>query len=173
MGILFEKKQIVFNRYEFKTSSSLRQNNAIQIKTINEVILETHPLSIIINKNEILFVPENQRKDLMKIVHENQITISKRYDIWQGLMEPFLETPPSSSEQNETHQKLLNNGLTHNEVLDIRERLKKVMQGWASICWNRNYLGQYDLLLNKKEIYALHFPHNFYWWTMKIALRNL
>lgn len=173
MGLTFESNKIIFNRYEFKANSTLRKNNVIQAKEINEVILGTHPLSIVINKKEILFITEHYKEELLRFAQNNKIKSSQRYDIWKGLIEPFLENPPSQIEQNKTIETLIQNGLKQSEIQDIRERLKKVMQGWASISWSRNYLGQYDLLLNKKEIYSLHFPHNFYWWTMEIALRNL
>ena len=172
--IEFQEDSIKINRYEFLSSSSCKKKPLIHKDQIDEVSFLTYPPSFVREGKEIIFIPEKYSDAFEAFVLKNELKISERYDIWQGLMQPFVEALDEEDEEEDTEtlQMLEENGVPTTEALEIREKLNQVLKGSAKIAWNRHYLGHYDLLLNKKEIFALLFPKNFYWWTMEIALRN-
>lgn len=169
--VIFHDNYIEFKQYEFQVSS-VRENAKITADLINEVNLNTSPPSIIINHNEVLFIEGRYKKKFIEFVKHNKLKVENRFDIWEALNEVFLDTEFTPQHQERTIQQLELNGLTRAEIEEIRAKIKELMSGWGSVAWEWNYLGHYDLLLNKKQSYLLLFPKDFYWWTMEIALRN-
>ena len=83
------------------------------------------------------------------------------------LCEPYLDTEFDKEHQKRTINSLVENGLSEEEVLRIRNKINNIMLFTNSVVWEWCHLGQHDYLtwtsfLSKKK----------YWWTMEIALRN-
>ncbi len=169
--VIFHENSLEIIQYEFQ-SSTVRDKPLINISQINEVNLNTNPISIVINHNEIIFIEDKYNKDFLELVKRNNLKVENRFDVWAAINEIFLETEFTPKHHERSFRTLQENGLQQQEVIDIREKIKDLMTGWLSITWSFNYLGQYDLLLNKKQSYLLLFPREFYWWTMDIALSN-
>lgn len=170
-NIRFLENAIEIKQYEFQ-SSNIRTNPLIKLEDINEVNLNTSPASIVINHNEVIFIDTRYKQDFIKFVREKKLKVENRFDIWEAINEDFLDTEFTHNHKQRTLQQLNENGFSLDEVKDIRSKIEKLMDGWASVSWEWMYLGHYDLLLNKKQSYLLLFPKDFYWWTMDIALRN-
>lgn len=169
--VIFHENSLEILQYEFQ-SSTIRDKPLINVTQINEVNLNTNPISIVINHNEIIFIENKYHKDFLDFVKKNDLKIENRFDVWAGINEVFLETELTPQHYEKTFQNLKENGIEKEKVIEIREKIKDLMVGWRSISWSFNYLGQYDLLLNKKQSFLLLFPRDFYWWTMDIALSN-
>ncbi len=169
--IIFHEEAIEIQQYEFQVSN-IRHTPIISIEQINEVNLNTFPASIVINHNEIIFIENRYKVDFIKYVKDKKLKVNNRFDIWSAINEVFLDTEFTEQHLERTLKQLETNGVSATEVAQIRTEVSDIMQGWAAIAWEWNYLGQYDLLLNKKQSYLLLFPREFYWWTMEIALRN-
>ena len=169
--IIFHENRMEILQYEFHISI-IRENPSIEAHQINEVNLRTHPPTIVINNNEVIFIEDRQKHDFIDFVKRNKIKVEDRFDIWEAINEDFLETEFTEHHKEKTLLALEENGISRTEVGEIREKIKDLMSGWASVTWDYEYLGHYDLLLNKKEPYLTHFPRDFYWWTMEVALRN-
>lgn len=169
--IIFSDKGIELRHYTFR-SSSIRHENLITLEDINEVNLNTFPPSIVINHKEVIFIDTNLRKKFIEFVKQHDLKVENRFDIWEAINEAFLDTEFTESHKKRTLENLAKNGIPPEEVAQIRQEITEIMGGWGSIAWEANYLGHYDLLLNKKQAYLLRFPKDFYWWTMEIALRN-
>ncbi|GAB4400555.1 MAG: hypothetical protein OHK0053_22220 [Microscillaceae bacterium] len=169
--IIFHEDAIEIRQYEFQVSS-IRENPIISLDLINEVNLNTFPVSIVINHNEVIFIESRYQKDFVQFVKEKKLKVENRFDVWEALNEVFLDTEFTEAHKERTLAQLEENGFTREEIVQIRSEVSELMQGWAAVAWEWNYLGQYDLLLNKKQSYLLLFPRDFYWWTMEIALRN-
>jgi hypothetical protein len=169
--VIFHENYIEFKQYEFQVSS-VRDRPKITAEMINEVDLNTSPPSIVINHNEVIFIESRYKKKFIEFVKQNKLKVENRFDIWEALNEVFLDTEFTPQHQERTLQQLQQNGFSQEEVLEIRDKIRELMSGWGSVAWEWNYLGHYDLLLNKKQSYLLLFPKDFYWWTMEIALRN-
>jgi len=169
--IIFHEDSIEIRQYEFQVSN-VRNIPIITLDQINEVNLNTFPPSIVINHNEVIFIETRYKIDFMKYVKDKKLKVNNRFDIWGAINESFLDTEFTEQHQERTLNDLKANGIETLEVESIRNEVADIMQGWAAIAWEWNYLGQYDLLLNKKQSFLLLFPKEFYWWTMDIALRN-
>ncbi|TAE74582.1 MAG: hypothetical protein EAZ85_04315 [Bacteroidetes bacterium] len=169
--VIFHENSLEILQYEFQ-SSTVRDKPLVSVAQINEVNLNTNPISIVINHNEVIFIEDKYNKDFLEFVKRNNLKVENRFDIWAAINEDFLEAEFTSQHQERTFQSLQENGLSKESVIEIREKVQDLMKGWLSITWSFNYLGQYDLLLNKKQSFLLLFPRDFYWWTMDIALSN-
>ncbi|MCU0446973.1 MAG: hypothetical protein MUE85_18910 [Microscillaceae bacterium] len=169
--VTFHEHTIEIRQYEFQVST-IREKKKIAIDQINEVNLNTSPPSIVINHNEVIFIEAKYQKKFLEFVKTNKLKVENRFDIWEAINEVFLEMDFTPQHQERTLTQLEVNGVSRAEVAEIREKVSDLMSGWGAIAWDRNYLGHYDLLLNKKQSYLLLFPKDFYWWTMGIALRN-
>lgn len=169
--VIFHENSLEILQYEFQ-SSTIRDKPLINVAQISEVNLNTNPISIVINHNEIIFIEDKYNKDFLDFVKRNDLKVENRFDIWSAINEIFLDTEFTAQHYERTLQSLEQNGVKKEKVIEIREQVKELMTGWLSITWSFNYLGQYDLLLNKKQSFLLLFPRDFYWWTMDIALSN-
>ncbi len=169
--IIFHPDSIEIKQYEFQVSN-IRSSPVIPIDQINEVNLNTFPPSIVINHNEVIFIETRYKVDFIKYVKDKKLKVNNRFDIWGAINEDFLDTEFTAQHKKRTLNNLEVNGIQREEVEDIRKEVEDIMQGWAAIAWEWNYLGHYDLLLNKKQSFLLLFPREFYWWSMEIALRN-
>ncbi|MDX2301229.1 MAG: hypothetical protein NW226_00460 [Microscillaceae bacterium] len=169
--VRFNEDSIEIRQYEFQTSS-VRDTPFIKLEHINEVNLNTFPPSIVINHNEVIFIEARYKRDFIEFVRKNKLKVENRFDIWESINEEFLDTEFTEQHQERTFEQLKINGIEREEVIEIRDKIRELMSGWASVAWEWNYLGHYDLLLNKKQSFLLLFPKDFYWWTMEIALRN-
>ncbi|NJO03382.1 MAG: hypothetical protein HC880_18365 [Bacteroidia bacterium] len=169
--VRFHSNAIEVRHYEFQ-SSSVRDQALIKLEDLNEVNLHTYPPSIVINHNEVIFIEARYKKEFIEFVKQNGLKVENRFDIWSAINEVFLDTQFTEQHQERTLLQLEENGLLREEVQQIRKKIQSLMSGWAAVAWEWNYLGHYDLLLNKKQSFLLLFPRDFYWWTMEIALRN-
>lgn len=169
--VRFSNNFMDIRQYEFPTSS-IRENPIIYADQINEVNLNTYPPSMVINHREVIFIEEKYQAEFMDFVKRNELKISNRLDIWEVINRVFLDVELSEEDIEQDLQKLEENGIPRDEAKDIQQKVQGVMTGWAAVAWEWNYLGHYDLLLNKKQSFLLFLPTDFYWWTMEIALRN-
>jgi hypothetical protein len=169
--VIFHEKTIEIRQYEFQVST-IREKKKITLEQINEVDLNTSPPSIVINHNEIIFIEAKYQKKFLEFVKMNKLKVENRFDIWEAINEVFLEMDFTPHHHDRTLSQLETNGVSRAEVAEIREKISDLMSGWGAVSWDRNYLGHYDLLLNKKQSFLLLFPKDFYWWSMDIALRN-
>lgn len=169
--VIFHENSLEILQYEFQ-SSTIRDKPLINVTQISEVNLNTNPISIVINHNEIIFIEDKYNKDFLDFVKRNDLKVENRFDIWSAINEVFLDTEFTPQHYERTLKSLKENGIQKEKVIEIREKIKDLMTGWRSISWSFNYLGQYDLLLNKKQSFLLLFPRDFYWWTMDTALSN-
>lgn len=169
--IVFHQDAIEIRQYEFLVST-IREKPLIHVSQINEVNLNTFPPTIVINHNEVIFIESKYKTEFIQFVKQAGLKIEDRFDIWKTINEVFLDTEFTAHHHQKMMEGLVQNGFTEVEIKEIRTEIDELMQGWASVAWEWNYLGHYDLLLNKKQAYLLHYPRDFYWWTMEIALRN-
>ena len=123
-----------------------------------------------IDNGEIVFLNHDDKDRIKEFIKINKIKVADKVDVWNLLSNGFLDTE-FSSEEKQDHQKILfENGFTENEIEKIKKRIKWTLSG----TWEWQYLGHWDLLAmkqNRNPFYP-YFGENFYWWTMKIALKG-
>ncbi|MDY8134472.1 hypothetical protein [Aquimarina sp. 2201CG5-10] len=165
IDIKFEENEILFsNGYYFK-QSPVHKRKKIVSNQVSEINLNTFPPSLVYQENEVIFVKHELKNALEKFATVHKIPIINRFDIWEHINLPYLDTEFEEHEKNQSKDLLSQNGIDELELKNIRKKIARTM-AINFLVWEWNYLGLFDYLvwtyLNKKK----------YWWSMEIALRN-
>ncbi len=166
MEIELKTDRIVLPRGYFCKHSLVAEPSEIPVQIINEVNLQTFPPSLLIHHKEVIFLPRISNEELKDFVTRNELPLSQRFDIWNAIIEPFLDTEFDEEEQKATLRQLALNGIPEQEVKAIRRKIRFPM-ALNMFAWEWVYLGQFDYLN-----WAPFISRKKYWWTMDIALRN-
>ena len=114
---------------------------------------------------EVLFVPAGQKDELVAWCTASGVPLIEPEDVWELLLEPFLDTVHSEEWQLRTRAQLRECGFSDEEVEAIRARYRERVLRYNAILWDWVYLGQLDLLEATGG--------SAYWESMKIAWRGL
>jgi len=170
-GVEFLESSIRFINYEFPPAS-IFPGATIKVGDIMEVDLVAAPPCFRIGE-ELIFVSAVHKDRLKQFADQNEIPIISRIDLWDAILEPFLDTEFSQEQQQRTLDKLAEFGLDENKVDSWRDKVKEamVLYNFGTGLWDWVHLGQWDLLtahmgsLNEDEF------GNLYWDSMELALR--
>ncbi|MWA04088.1 hypothetical protein F8568_027640 [Actinomadura sp. LD22] len=130
---------------------------------------------------ETLFVPRERKSDLEAFCRRHGIERVARPDVWEDLLEPFLDTRIAPDQESATLDRLRDAGFAAHEVSAIRRRLTPLMLAYNfdAMVWAWAYLGLFDLLhaANAPVVDPglqadLGEPAAFYAWAMAIADRH-
>lgn len=164
--LTFTDKGIKFGyTYPFK-HSSLRKNPFVLKEAINEVTLSSYLPSLVINNQEVIFIPILYAEKLKAYAQQHNLPISDRVDIWGAITFVFLDIACTEEELVGNYALLAENGLPKEEVKTIRKRIEKEMLWLTMYTWEWMGYSHYDVL--KHTIHR----KSFYWYSMDIALRN-
>jgi len=163
--VKFYKDEIIFpNGYFFK-HSLITKTQKINAVNISEINLNTYPPSLVYQAKEIIFIKDEYKDEFQQFAEHNNIPIVQRFDIWEHINRPYLDTEFEDIEKKESLKLLAENGISKIELGKIRRKVIKTMF-INFIAWEWAYLGLFDYLnwtfLTKKK----------YWWSMEIAMRN-
>jgi hypothetical protein len=153
------------NGYYFRPSS-LKKEKRLPFSKIQEFRINTHPVSALINENELIFLLGIEAKDIL-LNDKLSIKAKRRNDNWCLLCEEFLDTELSETERIANIQKLEESGISKEEQIKIKKKLKFRFLIRTMATWEWVYYGQYDVLT---ELWPL--TRKKYWWTMDVALRK-
>ncbi|GAB3944071.1 hypothetical protein GCM10028805_11200 [Spirosoma harenae] len=168
--IIIESGYLTIPSYPFKPSIAYRQTRFIATDFTN-IDVSAAPPAIRVN-NELLFVSAKQKDNLIWFAETNQIPIVKRDDLWDGLLEPFLDTEYT----DETHQRIVNwlgtYGLSEEMIASIRDEVEKPMYAYnfGTMLWEWVHLGAFDVLCAMQSTYNADRFADFYRSVMTIAL---
>jgi hypothetical protein len=155
--------EIRFPNGYFFEQSPINNEKIISSVSITEINLHTFPPSVVVNDKEVVFVRHDQQEQLKEFAIKNNIQPTERFDIWEHLSQPFLDTEFEQYEKEKTIEELAKNGISPDETKSIRKKIGRFTY-IASMEWI--YLGHYNYLqsrdINKEK----------YWWANEIALRN-
>ena len=175
--IKFFDDSIGFSNYVFSPSKVYSKSSMKKIlaEKIDEIDLQGAPPVLKIG-DELIFVSAEHRSELESFASRNNIAVQTRFDIWDAILEPFIDTefPPENAKRNK--ENLERYGLGEEQVQKWRERVGETMVAYnfGTGLWDWAHLGLWDLLnayqlgLGEKlteEQYA-----QLYWDSMKIAL---
>ncbi len=163
LQIEITNSEILFPNGYFFEHSPIHKSKRIAIENITEVNLRTWPVSVVINDNEVIFLRHDQTEQLKAFSFRNNLPVIERFDIWEHLSHPFLDTEFEKSEQEKTIEQLAKNGVSPEETKSIRKKMGRFYY-IASMEWI--YLGQYDYLQSRR------LTEEKYWRVNEIALRN-
>lgn len=165
IAIEVKDKEIKFPKGYFFTCSPIHELRSIHCKDIAEINRDTFPPALIYKGKELIFIKSELLSELESFAKRNHIPLRNRFDIWEHLNRPFLDTQFEEEEKRNTVQLLAENGISEEELKNIRKKISRTM--WQNFfAWEWTYLGLFNYLswtfLSEKK----------YWWAMEIGLRN-
>ncbi|MHA7967767.1 hypothetical protein ACX93W_27000 [Paenibacillus sp. CAU 1782] len=172
-----EENGIRFLEYPF-TAATVYPNGFLPVADIKEILPGQYPPEIRTVGGEVLFVHHPFKSELEQFALQHQIPIVSRVDIWDFILEEFLDTEYSEEMKLGTFAVLNDAGLEREEVVELRQSVAGVMMAYnfGSMLWEWVHLGLYDLLnaysgVMTGDRYKLE-PEafgEFYWKAMHIA----
>lgn len=128
---------------------------------------------------ETLFVSHELREELARAAEAHAVPTVRREDVWDMLLEPFLDTWFDDDFQKRTLQRLEENGIGRAETESIRERVGFPMLHHNAMLWEWVHLGLWDLLEAHRNVWVRLLRgltpgryRAFYAWAMEIAGRG-
>jgi hypothetical protein len=175
--IEFFENSIGFRDYDFFPSTVYTRTSMKKIMAgeIDEIDLDAAPPTLKID-NELVFISAEFRSDLESFAKRNGIEVKSRFDIWDAILEPFIDTEFTAENAERNQENLMKYGLGKDQVAEWRDRVRESMiaYNFGTGLWDWVHLGLWDLLsaykhgmgerLTKDEYTQL------YWSSMKIAL---
>lgn len=170
MEVGIAESAISYRRYPF-FPASVREHPLVEPSVIGEVNPDGNPPTIRL-KREILFVPASQREELRHFARQNGIPVRRRYDVWEGLLQPFLDAEFDAAERQATIAELERHGVGRAEVDEVRGLVGRRMIFYTCLTWEWAHYGLYDVL----QVMHPLFPgkkrfRRFYSRAMDLALR--
>jgi len=161
----------MFQEYPF-SPSIIYPSKLLMATDIKEINEKAAPPEIRTQQGEVLFIPATQKDDLVKFAEQNKLPVIHRFDIWDLLLEPFLDTEFKVEEKERTLRILEQNGVNQKECERIRAEVSDVMllYNFSAGLWEWVHLGLADLLSAQGGTMTEPEFHKFYWDAMEIAL---
>jgi len=161
---------ILFEKHYWFGKATVNKSPMVKAEQINEAILLSSLVSIVINSNEVIFLNDGHTDELRAFAERNNIPVSERTDVWSLILNPFLDTSYDNEEKEREFEFefLEQEGFSRKELKSLRCRVSFSMYNRTFATWEWMYYGHWDVL---RSHYT--FPwKNFYWESMEIALRN-
>jgi hypothetical protein len=173
----FFESSIGFRNYEFFPSTVYTRTGMrkVMAEEIDEIDLNAAPPALKINK-ELVFISAEFRLELEIFAKRNGIEVKSRFDIWDAILEPFIDTEFTAENSERNQENLKRYDLGKEQVTEWRDRVRESMiaYNFGTGLWDWAHLGLWDLLnayklglgekLTKNEYTQL------YWSSMEIAL---
>lgn len=181
MRAIFHPDSIEFENYPF-APASVASGKRLPHALIRDVDVSASPPEIRTQQGETLFVSAVQREAFQAAVHSAAIPTQKRFDVWDNLLEPFLDTEFTQSAHYRTIESLCSRGFTEDEIVQIRSRVERPMihYNFDVPRWEWVSLRLFDLLSAfqpRCPLWTWIDPRvnrfqRFYWDAMRIAERG-
>jgi len=163
----FGPEVILFPKGYYFNHGYLKNKNELSYASIDEIRINTHPVSAKINGNEIVFLCGAEREDCEKMATAQNIPTTEPTDNWSLICDEFLDVELNQDYVERIMAELIKAGISEEETKAIRKTIRWRMEAKTYFSWEWIYYGQFDVL---EVLYPLR--ENKYWWTMEIALRD-
>ena len=173
LNVEFLESGVVFRDYPFPTAS-IYPSGVVAYEAIREVLPDMAPPEIRTHRGEVLFVTAMQKEQLRAAAEQHGLRIAARVDVWDLLLEPFLDTEFSEQDQARTLAILEENGISRERCEALRSQVGAAMYryNFSTMLWEWVHLGLYDLLLAIQDDLSWTLSGGmeaFYWEAMSIA----
>ncbi|MFW9842982.1 MAG: hypothetical protein ACFFEV_00215 [Candidatus Thorarchaeota archaeon] len=176
-AIKFFEDAIGFKKYDFPPSTVYSRIGMKKVlaEKIDEIDLQGAPPTLKVD-NELIFISAEHRSELESFAKRNNIEIRARFDIWDAILEPFIDTEFTPEDAKQIQENLEKYGLGEETVQKWRERVKEAMiaYNFGTGLWDWVHLGQWDMLnaykLGMGEKLTEEEYTQLYWNSMEIAL---
>lgn len=144
---IFTESGIRFENYPYPPASVYPDGEVLYAE-IQEINSQSAPPEIWTKEGDILFISAMQREELKAKAREQNIPDICRADVWDMILDPFLDTTFTKEEEERTIKRLEEQGVSRKEVMRLREELKDVMiaYNFDSMLWDWVHLGLSDAL---------------------------
>ncbi len=170
--VRFAPGAVVFHAYPFP-GARVHNSGEVAWSEVDEVDLEAAPPEVRV-RGETLFVSATRKDELRRAALEHGVPDVPRVDVWDLLLEPFIDTVFDDADQERTLGRLEQNGISHAEAEAIRATVREPMLAYNSLIWDWVHLGMYDLLsahLHVRRTVSEAAFADFYRWAQQIAQR--
>jgi hypothetical protein len=173
LDVEFLEAGIAFHGYPFPPAS-IYPSGVLGYDAIREVLPDMAPPEVRTHRGEVLFISAVQKEQLRAAAEQHGLPIVARVDMWDFILEPFLDTEFSEQDQARTLQILRENGIDSQRCEALRSRVGAAMYryNFATMLWEWVHLGLYDLLLAIQDDLNWTLSDGmeaFYWEAMSIA----
>lgn len=130
------------------------------------------PPTLVLEHREVLFVSAEQREEVDDWATRHAIARPDALDVWDLLLDPFLDTEHDEAWKRRCVELLLGCGFAEDEIEDIRRSVSGPMLSYNALLWEWVHLGHYDVLNGCSGFPVSAGFSRFYWESMGIALRG-
>ncbi len=177
----FRSDYIEVRSYRYPPAT-IYPSGKIEKSEISDVGLSCTPPEIRTLDGEFLFIPATMKEELTCWCNVNNVPCRNRIDVWDLLLEPFLDTEFTNHEKEKTISRLHDCDIDAVEVESVRKRVSKAMiaYNFDSFLWDWVHLGLSDVLDAFLGILAgpghklssIEYAQ-FYWYGMELASRGI
>jgi hypothetical protein len=140
-----EPDRLQYDSYRYRPSA-VYPSASLSATDIQEVIPDWFPPTVRTTREEFLVVPATRREELVAFAANHGIPQVRRGDVWDLLLEPFLDTEFDRAHQARTLATLESWGLPRDRVAQIRARVGGRVFAYNVIAWEWIHLGLFDVL---------------------------
>jgi hypothetical protein len=179
IDIIFTEDGLEFLSYPYPPSS-VYPSGKILYREISEIDSDAAPPEIR-TRREILFIPATLKEELRRAADAHGVPTVKRIDVWDLLLEPFLDTEFDEEHKERSLLMLEECGISREESIEIRRFVRRAMEAYnfTSMLWDWCHLGLADTLDAHRGVLSGN-SHRlrpdeyeaFYWRAMELALRG-
>ena len=169
--VSFNNEAISFENYPFENSiASIK--GLIPSEDILSICTSTHPPTIRVG-NELLFIAAEHKQDLFSFAKHNNLPLINRPELWDWILEPFLDTAFSDEVKARTYTRLAEYALTRQETDELRDQVGRQMMkyNFDTMLWEWGMFSALDVLLAMRPKLKRAAFKLFYDRVMEIAMR--
>lgn len=107
---------------------------------------EATPPELRLTDGRTVFIASAHRERLATALAEAGVAVRRRPDVWQELLEPFLDTEYDDASRTRCEGRLHDWGFTDREIRDIRRRVRMRMLAETMVSWEWQWYGHADVL---------------------------
>jgi hypothetical protein len=170
--VRFAPGAVVFHSYPYP-GARVYPSGEVAWSEVEEVDPDAAPPELRV-RGETLFISATHKDELRRAAEAHGVPSVPRVDVWDLLLEPFIDTTFDEADQERTLDRLEQNGIPRDEAAAIRATVRKPMLAYNSIIWDWVHLGMYDLLsahLHLRRTVSEAAFVEFYRWAQEIAQR--
>jgi len=170
-NVSFDSNSIRFDNYPFGPSI-VTIDPLVKASDIINISTKSYRPTIRIG-NELIFIHAAQREVLARFAEQNNIQLVDRPELWDWILEPFLDTEFTNEDKQRLYGLLLQFHLSRADVDGLRARVKGQMMkyNFDTMLWEWQMFSALDVLkAMRPKLSAAEFKE-FYKEVMEIALR--
>lgn len=147
MGVEIADHELRFNEYSYEPAS-VYPHGVVATEEIRDVDPSSAGPEVRLRTGETLFVPAPKKVELQTFCRANGIPMRRRPDIWEALLDPFLDTAFTAEDRRRTTALLARWQIDEEQADEIRARFRPAMVAYnfESGLWDWVHLGLSDLL---------------------------